>query len=145
MEQFDENTKTDITIQVVRGTILEKNNTHSGGHDLFYWANFVPHFSNKKIKIVGECGFDIEREKTEFVFDYYPQIDTVKIVQNYRMSMCDTDIFDKFSRIVMYGENKNTSAMVLPWIRFPRTKDGVLVPILIETLLGKMPRHIIFY
>jgi hypothetical protein len=94
---------------------------------------------------VGECGFDTEREKTEFVFDYYPQIDTVKIDQNYRMSMCDTDIFDKFSRIVMYGENKNTSAMVLPWIRFHRTKEGVLVPILIETLLGKTPRHIIFY
>lgn len=145
MEKFAENITETITIKVVKGTIPTAQNMCSDEYDLFYWANFIPHFNNKKIQIVGECGFDTEYEKTAFAFDYYPETDTVKITQNYRMCMCETDIFEKFSKIVMYNDNKNATSIVLPWIRFPRTKDGVLVPILIETILGKTPQHIIFY
>ena len=70
MEQFSENITTNIEIKVVKGTILKEENELTDEYNLFYWANFIPHFNNKTIIIMGECGFDTEAEKTKFEFEY---------------------------------------------------------------------------
>ena len=50
MEQFLENTVTNIEIKVVKGTILaQENELSSNEYNLFYWAIFIPHFDKKKI------------------------------------------------------------------------------------------------
>ena len=49
MEQFLENTVTNLEIKVVKGTILaEENELSSNEYNLFYWANFIPYFDKKQ-------------------------------------------------------------------------------------------------
>ena len=55
MDQFNENSTTTVKeIKVVKGIILGDDNEASGEYDLFYWANFIPHYENKTVKIIGK-------------------------------------------------------------------------------------------
>ena len=145
MEQFLEDIVTNIEIKVVKGTITKEENELSDEYNLFYWANFIPHFDNKKILIIGECGFDTENEKTTFEFDYDIESDTVKIYQQYRKCICSEESFDLYSKHIRFSKHKTLEPQVLPWIRFPRTKDGVVFPFLIEVIFGRIPKKMIFY
>jgi hypothetical protein len=146
MEQFLEHTVTNIEIKVVKGTILaEENELSSDEYNLFYWANFIPHFDKKKILIIGECGFDTENEKTTFEFDYDIESDTVKMYQHYRKCICSEETFGLYSKHIRFSKHKTLEPQVLPWIRFPRTKDGIIIPFLIEVILGRVPKKMVFY
>ena len=145
MEQFLEDTVTNIEIKVVKGTITKEENELSDEYNLFYWANFIPHFDNKKILIIGECGFDTENEKTSFEFDYDIESDTIKMYQHYRKCICSKETFNLYSKHIRFSKHKTLEPQVLPWIRFPRTKDGIVIPLLIEVILGKIPKKMIFY
>lgn len=126
------------------GTILKTKNAYSSGYNISYWANFTTQYSNNKIKINGEC--KCNGETSEFEFDYYPDTQIVDVNQEFRMCIYDyEETFTKYNEIIRYGEIKNTDACILPWVRFPKTRCGVLVPLLIETVLGKMPSQIKFY
>ena len=48
-----------------------------------------------------------------------------------------TDVIASLSNI-----EENTYS--LPWIRYPRTKDGVLIPLLIEKIFNRIPSKIVF-
>jgi hypothetical protein len=144
MDQFNENITTNTEIKVVKGTILGPDNEASGEYDLFYWANFISHFENNTVKIFGECGFDTEYEKKEFIFNYHTDTDTIIVHQPYRITTCSEELYNRYSKHIYYNDNTVEGAR-LPWIRFPRTKDGVMIPELIEKILGKIPSKIIFY
>lgn len=145
MEQFNEKTITYTEIKVVKGTITSVDNELFPEYDLFYWANFIPHFNNKKIKIIGECGFDTIYEKTEFEYNYDIETDTLTIPQPYRITLCSEQIYNRYANHIFYNDNNTLEENWLPWIRFPRTKDGILLPELIENIFGKIPNKIIFH
>jgi hypothetical protein len=146
MEHFLENKSTNIEIKVVRGTITPEENELSDEYNLFYWANFIPHFNNKKILIIGECGFDTECEKTQFEFDYDIESDTIKMDNQCRKCICSEELCNLYSKQIRYSsyKHKTSEPQVLPWFRFPRTKDGIAIPLLIEIIMGKIPRRMVF-
>jgi hypothetical protein len=138
-----EHTITNIEIKVVNGTLLAQDNDLESEYDLFYWANFVPHFINGNFIIIGECGFDKECEKSDFIFDYDEKSDTV-FIRNYRITVCNLEEYIRFESSIKYKTPKKHDTHVIPWIRFPRTKDGVSVPQLVERIFGRIPKVIFF-
>ena len=133
---------TNIEIKVVRGTILSEENDIGGDYSLFYWANFVPHYDGKTVLIIGECGFDPVYEKKSFVFTYDSETDTAVFDEKYRMCLCSPEIYNKYY-LHIRGPN-NDQTLTIPWIRFPRTKDGVAIPQLVQRILGKIPSMMTF-
>ncbi len=144
-------------IKFSKGTIETDENICSDEYNLFYWSYFVPNeFDNKVIQIIGEAGFDFECEKNNFVFDYYPDKDIVIYRDNYyRTAVITKEIYDKYKNNVFYRdlendvvassiEIKDDSDYSLPWIRYPRTKDGVLITLLVEKIFGRVPSKIVF-
>jgi hypothetical protein len=126
------------------GNIVKTKNAYSSGHDISYWANFTTQYRDNKIIINGEC--KCNGETSDFEFDYYPDTEIVVVNQDFMMCLYDhEETFKKYNEIIRYGGVKNTDACVLPWVRFPKTRCGVLVPLLVETVLGKMPNQIEFY
>jgi hypothetical protein len=136
------------------GTIKPDENICSDEYDLIFWACFVPNEFNKKvINIIGEAGFDCEFEKSSFSFDYYPDEDLV-IYKNeyYRIAIITDEMFNKYKDNVIYRGDTDVIAgsitdnpSALPWIRYPRTKDGVLIPLLVEKIFNRIPSQIVFY
>lgn len=144
MDQFIENSTSVTEMKVVKGTILGDDNEASGEYDLFYWANFIPHYENQTVKIFGECGFDTVYEKKEFIFNYHTDTDTIIVHQPYRITTCSDELYNRYSKHIYYND-KIVEGSRLPWIRFPRTKDGVMLPELIEKIMERIPSKIIFY
>jgi Tat protein secretion system quality control protein TatD with DNase activity len=145
MEQFSENITSIMEMKVVKGTILKTTeNELSDDYDLFYWANCVPHYDNKNIIIIGECGFDTRGEKKEFRFDYNIETNIVNFNQHFRMCICTEELYNMYHKRVHYNKRKYADEQILPWIRFPRSKDGIFIPVLIERILGKIPNKIYF-
>ena len=138
-------TVTTTQIKVINGTILAEDNELDSEYDLFYWANFVPHFVDGNFVIIGECGFDKECEKSDFIFDYDEESDTV-FIRNYRVTVCDEKEYIRFDTHIKYKTPRKDEdeIYVIPWIRFPRTKDGVSVPQLIERIFGRIPKEMMF-
>ena len=68
--------------------------------------------------------------------------------------MVTDEIFNKYKDNVVYRDqpdvivssikNKYNNTHSLPWIRYPRTKDGVLIPLLIEKIFTRIPSKIVF-
>ena len=131
-----------IEIKVVQGTIEPEDNELETEYPLFYWANFVPHYEGKMIFIIGECGFDKDFEKKRFVFKYNDETDTITFCEKYRMCICSPEIYGKYYLNIRLPEA--TQTLAIPWIRFPRTKDGVSIPQLVQRILGKIPAMMIF-
>jgi hypothetical protein len=146
-------------IKYSSGTIKPDENVCSDEYDLIFWSYFVPNGFNKKvINIIGEAGFDYEYEKNNFSFDYYPEEDLV-IYKNeyYRNAIITDESFNRYKDNVIYrGETDVTASSIkekekdkdniciLPWIRYPRTKDGILIPLLIEKIFNRIPSKIVF-
>lgn len=138
-----EHTITNTPIKVVRGTILANDNELGTDYNLFYWANFVPHFSTSQFFIIGECGFDLTCEKSKFFFEYEEESDTV-YVKDYRLTTCEPEIYAQYDLHIQYGRPREDKMLVIPWKRFPRTKDGVSIPQLVERIFGRIPRVMMF-
>jgi hypothetical protein len=143
------------TVTLSTGTIKAEDNECSGDYDLIYWAYFVPNEFENNINILGECGFDPEYEKKEFRMYYYPECDTLIYREEmYRTVIIQDELFNRYKDNIIYRgetdivantleiENNNYS---LPWIRFPRTKDGITIPLLVERIFGRIPSKIIFF
>ena len=150
-----DNSITEKLIKYSTGTIKTDENTCSCEYDLIYWSCFVPNEFNKKvINIIGEAGFDCEFEKNNFSFDYYPEEDLVIYKNDYYRTVIITDeIFNKYKDNVFYRGKTDVIASSskieentysLPWIRYPRTKDGVLIPLLVEKIFNRIPLKIVF-
>jgi len=137
-------TTSTIEIKVVRGTVLAEENDIGGDYALFYWANFVPHYDGKTMLIIGECGFDPVYEKKSFVFKYDSETDTVSFGETYRMCLCSPEIYNKYYLNMRYKGSNDEQTLILPWIRFPRTKDGITIPQLVQRILGKIPTVMTF-
>ena len=133
-----------IEIKVVRGTILPEDNEIGGVYALFYWANFVPHYDGKTVLIIGECGFDPDFEKKSFVFTYNCETDTASFDEKYRMSLCSPEIYNKYYLNIQYTRPQDGQTLAIPWIRFPRSKDGIAIPQLVQQILGKIPTKMTF-
>jgi hypothetical protein len=149
--------ETTKTIKFSSGVIqCSFENVCSDEYNLLYWAYFVPNEFNKKvIHVIGEAGFDTECEKDKIAFDYYPETDEVLCkITRIRITVVLEDIFNQYKDHIVYRyqdedicinsfENKEENC-ALPWIRYPRTKDGVLIPVLIEKIFGHVPSKIVF-
>ena len=144
---MEQHTVTSVQIKVVNGTLLAQDNDFGSEYDLFYWANFVPHFVEGEFLIIGECGFDKECEKSNFLFQYEEESDTVSIT-NYRTAICNPEEFARYDLHIKFKrprtEETITETVAIPWIRFPRTKDGVSIPQLIERIFGRIPKVMMF-
>ena len=144
---MEHHTVTTITIKVVDGTILAQENDLGSEYDLFYWANFVPHFVAGEFLIIGECGFDKECEKSKFSFGYDEESDTVTIT-DYRTAICNPEEFARYDLHIKFKRPRRDEiideTIAIPWIRFPRTKDGVSIPQLIERIFGRIPKVMMF-
>ena len=127
-----------IEIKVVQGTIEPEDNEIESKNALFYWANFVPHYDEKTVFVIGECGFD---EKERFVFKYNLETDTVSFNKKYRMCLCSPEIYNKYYLNIKRLDNDNRLAV--PWIRF-LSKDGISIPQLVERIFGKIPTLMVF-
>ena len=130
---------TTVEIKVVQGTINQDENEIGSEYALFYWANFVPHYDGKTVFVIGECGF-LEKEK--FVFKYNLETDTVSFSKKYRMCLCTPEIYNKYYLNIKKEDNEQI--LVIPWIRFPKTKDGISIPQLVERIFGKIPTTMVF-
>lgn len=149
--------ETTKTIKFSSGVIqCSFENICSDEYNLLYWAYFVPNEFNKKvIHVIGEAGFDAEYEKDKIAFDYFPETDEVFCkIDRFRITMTSEDIFNQYKDHVVYRhqnedvrintlENKEENH-ALPWIRYPRTKDGILIPVLIEKIFGHIPSKMVF-
>lgn len=142
-------------IKCSMGTIKTDENICSDEYDLIYWSYFVPNeFNQNVINIIGEAGFDCEFEKNKFSFDYYPEEDLIIYTNDYYRTVIVTDeIFNKYKDNVVYRGQTDVivssikiedNTYSLPWIRYPRTKDGVLIPLLIEKIFRRIPSKIVF-
>jgi hypothetical protein len=144
---MEQHTVTTIEIKVVNGTLLAQDNDFGSEYDLFYWANFVPHFVAGEFIIIGECGFDKECEKSNFLFQYEEDSDTVTIT-NYRTAICNPEEFARYDLHIKFKRPRKDETIeetiAIPWIRFPRTKDGVSIPQLIERIFGRIPKVMMF-
>ena len=140
------------------GTIKTDENICSDEYDLIYYAYHIPNEFNKNVvNIIGEAGFDPEYEKDSFKFEYYKDEDIVIYRNNYYRSVCVPDeYYNKYKNNVYYrGETDVIASSIplknendihgLPWFRYPRTKDGILIPQLIEKIFGRIPSKIVFY
>ena len=135
MEEF---TRANINITFSSGTIKDEGNEY----DLIFYAHFVPNLFSNHIDVIGEAGFDKQQEKDEFRFVYYPDEDRVVFPNRYRFTVVDAEVYDKYKNHVEFKNPYNTPC--LPWIRYPRTKDGILIPQLIERIFGKIPSKMVF-
>ena len=136
---MEEATRANTTITFSSGTIKDPCNEY----DLIFYAHFVPNLFSSRINVIGEAGFDKECEKNGFKFDYYPDEDHIVVPsKSYRITVVDDDIFAKYKDFVQFDNPENTPR--LPWIRYPRTKDGILLPQLIERIFGRIPAKIVF-
>lgn len=144
MEQFSEDIINFIEIRVSQGIIKAHENELVDNSDIFYWANFVPHYDKKKFIIIGECGFHPKKEKTHFIFDYNKETDTVTFDQHYKKCICSKDFYDAYSKSIRYNKRKSNEELILPWIRLSKTKEGVVVPLLIERIFGRIPKKMNF-
>jgi hypothetical protein len=144
MEQFSEDIIKIIDIRVSQGIIKSNENELVDDQDLFYWANFVPHFDNKKFIIIGECGFHTKKDKFHFIFNYNQETDTVTFDQHYKKCICSKDFYDAYSKNIRYNKRKSNEELILPWIRLPKTKEGVVIPLLIERIFGRIPKKMNF-
>lgn len=140
---MENHTITYIPIKVINGSILADENDLGTEYDLFYWANFVPHFVTGQFIVIGECGFDKECEKSNFVFGYNENSDTVTVT-DYRIAVCNMEQSVRYDLHIKYNTPRNDDTFVIPWKRFPRTKDGVSIPQLIERIFGRIPKVIMF-
>jgi hypothetical protein len=145
----------DKLIKHSSGVVKPDENTCSNEYDLLYYAYFVPNDFNKKvINIIGEAGFDTECEKDNFAFDYYPDEDLVIYKNNYyRKGVVSEETFNKYKDNVIFRGKTDVLASsmdlienngLLPWIRYPRTKDGILIPLLVEKIFNRIPSKIVF-
>lgn len=159
---FDSNsdsTNKAVTVNYSSGVIKTDENMCSDEYDLIYWAYFIPNgFNNKIVRIIGEAGFDPECEKNDFEFEYFTEPDLVVYNSKYyRTTVVSEEQFNTYKDNVVY-EDKETGSFSasnslsasedniysLPWIRYPRTKDGVLIPLLVEKIFGRIPSKIVF-
>ena len=71
----------------------------------------------------------------------------------YRTVIITNEIFNKYKDNVVYRGQTDVivssikiedNTYSLPWIRYPRTKDGVLIPLLIEKIFRRIPSKIVF-
>lgn len=145
-----------VLVSLSKGTIKGDDNELSDEYDLIFWAYFVPDlFNTKLITIHGRCGFDTNYEEDRFELLYYPEDDIVLYTNEYyRKSIVGNKTFDKYKNNVFYRNEMDVSADTLkdvkdknflPYIRFPRTKAGVSIPLLIERIFRRIPSKIIFY
>ena len=131
----------ETTVTVSSGTIEHNDNMCSSEYDLIYYAYFVPNLFTNHIDIIGEAGFDKEYEKGNIHFKYYPNEDKVVCLSKYRITLVDDNIYNKYKNNIVLEHNN----IALPWIRYPRTKDGVLIPQLIERIFnGRIPAKMVF-
>ena len=130
-----------IEIKVVQGTIKPEDNELESDNALFYWANFVPHFTTSHFFIIGECGFDLVNEKTKFFFEYAEETDTVT-VKDYRLTVCSPEVCAQYDLHIKYGTARKEETIVVPWKRFPRTRDGISIPQLIRQIFGRIPKMV---
>lgn len=140
---MQDHTVTTAQIKVVNGTILAEDNDLGTEYNLFYWANFVPHFVGGDFLIIGETGFDKEYEKSKFFFEYEEESDTV-FIRDYRSAICNPEDRERFDLHIKLKTPRTDGLITIPWIRFPRTKDGVSVPQLIERIFGRIPKVMMF-
>lgn len=131
-----------LNLIISKGTIFARDNEVSNDYDLFYWCYFLPSLTDDTITIIGECGFDIQFEKTDFKFTYNSKTDIVYYYDVYRTVKVEKETYNKYKDYLQTGEPLSDEG--LPWIRFPRTKDGIIIPLLVEKIFNKIPTKIVF-
>ena len=141
MNRFIQNTTTKTEIKVMRGMIPADENELLCKFDLFYWANFIPHHSNNTTYIMGE--YEFADENVRFIYEYNTETDTI-FIRDYRLHICSPELYEKYYLNIKYIVPRNDETLVIPWKRFPRTKNGFAIPQLIEKILGKIPNKMVF-
>ena len=81
------------------------------------------------------------REKTKFFFEYAEETDTVT-VKDYRLTVCSPEVCSQYDFHIKYGTPRKEETIVIPWKRFPRTRDGISIPQLIRQIFGRIPKMV---
>ena len=124
-------------VTLSKGIILAEDNECGDEYNLFYWCYLLPSLTNGHTKVIGECGFDTTYEKSTFEFTYNEKEDCVYYNKDYRTVIVENETYNKYKKYIQ--SDKDLTDNALPWIRFPRTKDGIAIPVLIEKIFGKIP------
>ena len=132
---FDEHKEKNILVKVVTGMIKCEDNYCSDEFDLFYKATFIPLINkNKSYTLIIETGFDIYYERKTFICTLRGK--NVIIDDDYRMVSCSSE-YEIYKNKIYYNNKERmlNAKDAMPWIRFPRTKDGVSIPLLLDRIL----------
>ncbi len=144
---YSEHKEEDIVVKHITGMIPHTENTCSDGYDLFYKATLVPMISvnNNEYYVLIETGFDIYYEQKTFTCIYDSNRKTVTVQEQYR-SVYDPESYEKYKSRIYYmnREMVKNGKDGVPYIRFPRTKDGVTIPQLIDAIFQNEENQIIF-
>jgi hypothetical protein len=88
--------------------------------------------------IIIECTFDNQT----LIFHYNESKDTVLVKSPYRLCFCSPTLYNKYYlNIRGIGESK---LLVIPWLKFGDTNDGIAIPQLIEDIITRIPVNIVF-
>ncbi len=131
---FDEHKEKEINIKVVSGMIKSEDNYCSDEYDLFYKASFIPLIHPNNYTLIIETGFDIHYERTTFICTM--SHNNIYINDEYRTVHCPEE-YEIYKKKIYYNKKERmlNGKDSMPWIRFPRTKDGVTIPLLIDRIL----------
>lgn len=145
---FRSHTENHVDCRIIKGTVPADKNPCSGDYeyDLFYQATFVPLLCpNGTQMVVCEIGFDLYYERKTITFEYNPQSKTVYYEAEYR-SVHDPQEYQRFKHMMYYNNRKKmmSGRNSLPWICFPRTKDGISIPLLMEYIFKNEVNRIVF-
>jgi hypothetical protein len=136
----------DGDVLCVKGAIEEPVNCSS---PVFYKALFQPQSDGVSVCIYGVAGLDAEYECRPFRWIWNPILDELTVDDWEHQQRILHDDFDKYKNHVyyMYAQERNYSNPILvkddlcvvPYYRYPRTKDGPLIPELVTHVLGHLP------
>jgi len=121
-------------INVVTGVIQE----NELGNTVFYWANFLPHYNNNTMYIIGECSSEETpglEEKMSFFYTYNIKTDSV-FVSQYSFINCSPELYEKYYLNIMCEQSNEYIA--IPWNKI------IAIPQLIEHIFGSIPEKIVF-
>lgn len=88
-----------------------------------------------------ECTFD-QSLTQPLIFHYNESKDTVLVKSPYRLCFCSPTLYNKYYlNIRGIGDSK---LLVIPWLKFGETNNGIAIPQLIEDIIARIPANIVF-
>jgi hypothetical protein len=129
-----------IECTVERGRVL---NAQEETYPVHIQAQWIPFFD--EFHVLGRVGYDLESESADFHFTWHPFERILRVHPPYRWVESSEETYRELF-VYQAGADQHRSSNAMPYYRYPRTKDGVTLVEILETLFerrGISPRQIV--